>query len=1389
MRHLFKTLAALVAAAAAMTACQTAPVETVKESMVRAPKTIQFSAGSPDTRTAFTTPDDNNYPVVWTENDSEVVVLPEDFSLWQKASLERSSDGKTAKFDLAFTLPETDSYRFHMLSPASAFKDVATGQSVSLTVPDIQTPTPLSVDEAAMLLAASSDSYTELPDRVVFSPEHLTAYIKLTLSGVDADAVGSVGSVSVESTVPLAGDASYDYETKTLTPATDAGKTVTAVTESTTDVWFACLPAQIGGETLTITLSGNKGSLIREVEIPSDRNLQPGHIALITVNMASATPPAEDKVFSRISEARFVAEGTQFVMATAADDLSYGLSATQGSDFRLGVPVTKSRPGTKAGEGAETIVNPSDDVEILTVEAGTTAINTDNTAWRGPVALKTKAGKYLAVDINKSVALLSVDTKSALTDWIVKYDANGVCEIRNKDASSQYTYYLRYRKSDNKFLAVRPSFVDKNEPIALYALEGSAGSNTKIKPSLRLNKTSLTITKGNTQRLTVAVCYSLDDGGVVTFRSDDTSIATVSDKGDVTAVNTGETYIWAHVGETENYQADSVSCKVTVQPPVPVKGISVSPENLALFVGETQKISLIVNPSNAYYTNVNWAVSSDTDKQYVSVDQHGNVTALKSSDHAITITVSVRDADDKDWVASCQVTTAEPFAINSFALSPDELSLKPGESQSVSLVVDPADAQILETTYASENEAVATFKNGVVKAVGPGSTSVSATILTKDGRHWTASCSVTVSDPLESISLDKTELAMAPDGTYTLTATVVPEGSEITWSSSDPSVASVNDLGKVTAHKVGSATITVASTYDSSKSASCAVTVDKTPVLKLQFAQSMVSTAWTDYTSPKKLGYSGQQYVLRLYDVANDRVVKEGEFGVEGGTCDPNTKPEEYEIKPYLYVWELILRNRDGYFGATVTYVNEAQGVYFSQDVMFYVDRYLEMTLNIDCSDIRPIPIVVNKTGPVRLYFRHEKDTQLELVESQYLTITKSYGDAGVAELVKPDGSGYFLTINPKKVGSVVYDLSYHHPLGSQFKFSTYQVSIEVQDLYAIRTSGSTGSGTEVTSFEYTYDDRSDNLNFFKLYDNVNKTYVTSASDLSVSTDDSNGFITAYINGYGEIVVKAAKRSMKDRSAQITVYHKGEKAATFEYTVKAPEYLLFFSKTTSFDFSNYLTLWTESERTPLALEEPIYFAVYDKNHYKVVKDNLSFAISARLCNGSTNWRLNNKYFDTERIRPNGYDIFKVSPKAGSAVRLYISVGTDAEGTKPLQLGGGRVYIAAKDKIVFSSDYPSIGLSYTNWPNVKDREYFFLWNSKYQWVDLCYFFDPAYMTWTSSNPDVIKADKGYYQYHGSSSEWVSYFGYYVQKSGSAVLTVNYDDGFGNTYSSDYHLTAR
>ena len=185
-----------------------------------------------------------------------------------------------------------------------------------------------------------------------------------------------------------------------------------------------------------------------------------------------------------------------------------------------------------------------------------------------------------------------------------------------------------------------------------------------------------------------------------------------------------------------------------------------------------------------------------------------------------TITVTTKDGNK---TATCSVTVIAKVA--SVSLDKTAITLAEGETQTLTATISPDNASDKSVTWSSSDEAVAKVdQNGKVTAVKAGTATI--TVTTKDGGK-TATCSVTVIAKVASVSLDKTSMTLTVGETQTLTATVAPDNAQdksVTWSSSDATVATVDQNGKVTAVKAGAATITVTTT-DGGKTATCTVTV------------------------------------------------------------------------------------------------------------------------------------------------------------------------------------------------------------------------------------------------------------------------------------------------------------------------------------------------------------------------------------------------------------------------------------------------------------------------------------------------------------------------------------------------------------------------------------
>lgn len=84
---------------------------------------------------------------------------------------------------------------------------------------------------------------------------------------------------------------------------------------------------------------------------------------------------------------------------------------------------------------------------------------------------------------------------------------------------------------------------------------------------------------------------------------------------------------------------------------------------------------------------------------------------------------------------------------------------------------------------------------------------------------------------VETVTIDKNELSLVVNGSATLQAKINDVVSTaVTWSSNKPSVATVDNNGKVTAVGEGTATITATANADTTKKAMCSVTVEKADI-------------------------------------------------------------------------------------------------------------------------------------------------------------------------------------------------------------------------------------------------------------------------------------------------------------------------------------------------------------------------------------------------------------------------------------------------------------------------------------------------------------------------------------------------------------------------------
>lgn len=276
--------------------------------------------------------------------------------------------------------------------------------------------------------------------------------------------------------------------------------------------------------------------------------------------------------------------------------------------------------------------------------------------------------------------------------------------------------------------------VPANEVAAVKTLVETAlvaGTDlSTIVVGVELNKSTASVVVGQTEALTATVLPSTATNKNVTWASSNTSVATVSNAGLVTAVAVGT----ANITATTAQGSFVATCAVTVTP-IRVASVSVAPTTLALLTGATGNLTATVLPANAADKTVAWSSSNTA---VATVNNTGVVTAVAPGTANITVTTT-----DGSKTAVCVVTvTAAPVAATGVTVNPTTLALTlGGGTGTIVATVAPANATNKNVTWTSSAPGVATVNAGVVTPVAVGNTTITAT--TADG-GFTATCQVTV---------------------------------------------------------------------------------------------------------------------------------------------------------------------------------------------------------------------------------------------------------------------------------------------------------------------------------------------------------------------------------------------------------------------------------------------------------------------------------------------------------------------------------------------------------------------------------------------------------------------------------------------------------------------
>ena len=493
----------------------------------------------------------------------------------------------------------------------------------------------------------------------------------------------------------------------------------------------------------------------------------------------------------------------------------------------------------EVADGTVTLKNMNISGNVYVNGGGDNSVVFENCSISGNVYAQKTSGEQVALKFDENTA-------NKLKGSVV-VEGNGAL-LKNKDAGSTATLKKVVVKTEkpvtvdanvtdmqvttaNDQLTVNGT-VDKLQADKAVIVKGNGTiyektDNVQISVSVTgvsLDKTEIVLVEGSSQTLTSTVEPTNATNKNVTWSSDHEAIATVDQHGTVIARNGGQAIITVTTADGSKTATCTVNVRVHIG--VPVQSVGLNNSTLELSEGEGAQLTAHFNPENATNKNVTWRSDNES---IAKVDQNGNVVGQTPGTTTITVTT-----EDGGKTATCEVTVKEtPVAVTGVGLNTNKVELSVGEGNKLVATVTPEAAANKEVTWSSNNPEVATVEqDGKVVAQKPGNATI--TVTTKDGNK-TATCEVIVKETpvaVTGVGLNTNKVELSVGEGNKLVATVTPEAAankEVTWSSNNPEVATVDQDGKVVAQKPGNATITV-TTKDGNKTATCEVTVKETPV-------------------------------------------------------------------------------------------------------------------------------------------------------------------------------------------------------------------------------------------------------------------------------------------------------------------------------------------------------------------------------------------------------------------------------------------------------------------------------------------------------------------------------------------------------------------------------
>lgn len=429
----------------------------------------------------------------------------------------------------------------------------------------------------------------------------------------------------------------------------------------------------------------------------------------------------------------------------------------------------------------------------------------------------------------------------------------------------------------------------------LFAVAGC-----KTKTDYKLSETSISLTVGEEKQLTI----SPDPTAKVNWESDDEDVATVAN-GVVLAVGAGSATVSAKI---EGVDAP-LACTVTVsEEQTEVNGYRLDFSSVSLKTGETLQISVLNEEGHTAQ-----ATYSSTDPAVATVSESGLITAVGNGEALIR-------AQIEGGTLVCKVTVAQAYT---YALDKTTLDVAVGASGQLTLITTPGgSATNRPHTFSSSNTDVVTVTGGTGKLTGVAKGTAVITCLV-DGQELKATVNVTeyTMQINEVTAYDGMELGFAENYTITIHADPERDVPATSYASSDESILTIANNGKITLNRTGDVTI-------SAEVAGVTLTADVKVVsdYSINHEEYALTYGSTDNTVRLSVMDGANEYDGDVtYESFDENIATVSEDGVVTATGIGTTKIKINLTETFYFETEITVK-----FGVEQSEVDYANGVNYS---------------------------------------------------------------------------------------------------------------------------------------------------------------------------------------------------------------------------------------------------------------------------------------------------------------------------------------------------------------------------------------------------------------------------------------------------------------------------